>query len=140
LRKRVKSSSRVDLVAPRPGVRRAVRRPGYRVRRVVSSLAVTRRWTWASLRARVSRFGREDVGEVDERASRGGDADAVVDGGLGVRGAVDVDAGAAVLARRRHLRCCWPAGDDPPQRRRGAVAEHRVRAAGQHRRDRRGER
>ncbi len=37
-------------VAPRFGVRREVRRPGYPVRRVVSSAAVTRRRTWASLR------------------------------------------------------------------------------------------
>jgi hypothetical protein len=59
-------------------------------------------------------FGGEDVGEVDERAERRGHADAVVGGGVRVGGAVDVDAREAVLARRRHLRCCWPAGDDPP--------------------------
>ena len=36
-------------------------------------------------------FRGEDVGEVDERAERGGDADAVVDGGVWVGGAVDED-------------------------------------------------
>ena len=34
-----------------------VRRPGYLVKRVVSSAAVTSRWTWASLTARVSCLG-----------------------------------------------------------------------------------
>ena len=39
------------------GVSCEVRRPGYRVRRVVSSAGVVSRWTWASLRARVSCLG-----------------------------------------------------------------------------------
>jgi catechol 2,3-dioxygenase-like lactoylglutathione lyase family enzyme len=42
---------------PRSGVDGEVRRRGYRVRRVVSSAGVTRRRTWASLRARVSALG-----------------------------------------------------------------------------------
>ena len=40
LRKRTERVFEGERVAPRSGVRRAVRRPGYRVRRVVSSLAV----------------------------------------------------------------------------------------------------
>jgi hypothetical protein len=42
-------------------------------------------------------LGGEDVGEVDERAGGSRDADAVVGGGLGVTGAVDVDALQPVL-------------------------------------------
>jgi hypothetical protein len=37
-------------------------------------------------------FGGEDVGEVDERAGRGRHADPVVRGGVGLGGAVDLDA------------------------------------------------
>jgi hypothetical protein len=60
-------------------------------------------------------FRREDVGEVDERAERRGDADAVVGGGFGVGGAVDVDAGPIALARRGYVGRRRPARDDLPQ-------------------------
>ena len=85
-------------------------------------------------------LGGQDVGEVDERPGGGGDADAVVGGRLGVGGAVDVDAGMAALGRRGHLCRCVPAREDPPQRAGRAVTQRRVGTAGQHRRDRRGQR
>jgi hypothetical protein len=66
LRKRVKRSSRWERVASRSGVRADVRRPGYRVRRVVSSAGVTRRRTLASLRARVSALS----GRTSARSTR----------------------------------------------------------------------
>ena len=44
-------------------------RPGYRVKRVVSSAGVTRRWTWASLSARVSALaGRTSARSTSVRA------------------------------------------------------------------------
>jgi hypothetical protein len=47
--------------------------------------------------------GGQDVGEVEERAGWGGDADAVVGGGVGVAGAVDTDFLEPVLCRRRDV-------------------------------------
>jgi hypothetical protein len=46
-------------------------------------------------------LGVEDVGEVDERAGRCGARDAVVGGGVGLFGTVDVDAAGQ---HRRHRR------------------------------------
>jgi hypothetical protein len=77
--------------------------------------------------------GREDVGEVDERAGRGGDAHPVVDGGVLVAGAVDEDLLEPMLGRRGHLRRCVPARNDPPQCRRRTMAQDRIRAAGEDR-------
>ena len=81
-------------------------------------------------------LGGQDVGEVDERARRCRDWDAVVGGGVDVGGAVDVDAGVAAVAGRGHVGCRRPARNDPPQRRRGLMTERRVGTAGQHRRHR----
>ena len=85
-------------------------------------------------------FVGEDVGEVDERAGRRGDADAVVRGGVGVGGAVDVDGGVATVAGCGDVRRRWPPGDDPPQRCGRSVAQGGVGTAGEHGRHRRGER
>ena len=85
-------------------------------------------------------LGGEDVGEVDERAERRGDADPVVGGGVGGGGAVDVDAAVAALGRRRHFGRGGPTQEDPPQRRGRPVTQRGVGAAGEHRRDRRGKR
>ena len=59
-------------------------------------------------------LGVQDVGEVDEGAGRRGDADAVVGGGVGVGGAVDVDAGAVAFARCGDVRRRRPVRDDLP--------------------------
>jgi hypothetical protein len=80
----------------------------------------------------------EDVGEVDERPERRGDADAVVGGGVDVAGAVHVDALEAMLGGGCHLARGGPARDDLPERCGGAVTQRRVGAAGEHRGDRRG--
>jgi hypothetical protein len=82
----------------------------------------------------------EDVGEVDERAGGGGDADAVVGRGVGVGGAVDVDAGVAAVGGCRHLGWSAPLRQDPPQRGGGPVTQRRIRTTGQHRRHRLGKR
>jgi hypothetical protein len=84
--------------------------------------------------------GVQDVGEVDERTGRGGYADPVVAGGVGVAEAVEVDGGMSALARRGDVGRRRPARDDPPQRRSGLVAQCGVGAAGEDRRHRRGER
>ena len=58
--------------------------------------------------------GGQDVGEVDEGAKGSGHADPVVGGGVGVAGAVDVDAGVGALGRRGHLDRRVPPREDPP--------------------------
>ena len=60
----------VSLVAPRSGVRRAVRRPGYRVRRVVSSVGGDEPLDLGLVEGSGELLRGQDVGEVDERAAR----------------------------------------------------------------------
>ena len=136
----MKSSSRVERVAPRSGVRGECAPAWISGEEGGQFFGRGEPLDLGFVEGSRELLGGEDVGEVDERAGGGGDADAVVGGGVWVGRAVDVDAGAAVLGRCRHFGQRGPPGHDPPQRRGGAVAQHRVIAAREDRRHCRGER
>jgi hypothetical protein len=74
-------------------------------------------------------LGGQDVGEVHQRAQGRGHADAVVAGGVGVGGAVDVDAPVPAVPAGGHVGNGAPARQDLPQRADRAMTERGVRTA-----------